>query len=68
MKLPDLFWYALEVLRLVGVDIARLAFLVDCKLGKSLLNEAISGHRKAGDELSDLCRLPKVLVFAVARA
>ena len=54
VKLPDLGWDALEILGLIDEDEARLAFLVGCKLGKSLLNEIISGNRIAGYELRDL--------------
>jgi hypothetical protein len=48
-ELPYLRWYGLEILRLVDVDIARLALLVDCKLGKSLLHEVVSRDGIAGE-------------------
>jgi hypothetical protein len=60
VELPNLFGNALEILRLVDVDEARLAFLVDCELGKSLLNEVVSGDGIPGDELRDLGRLKQM--------
>ena len=60
VKIPDLPGYALEVLRPVDVDVARLAFLVDHEFGKALLYNIISRHRIASEKLGDLGRLQQV--------
>ena len=60
MELPDIFRNALKILRLVDIDESRFAFIIDCKLGKSLLHEVVSGDGIAGDELSDLGRLQQM--------
>jgi hypothetical protein len=60
VKLPDLFGNALEVLRLVDVDEARLAFLVDHELGEALLYNVVSRHGIAGEKLGELGRLQQM--------
>ena len=40
LKLPDLFWYTLEVLGLVDVNVARLALFVHNELGEALLRKS----------------------------
>lgn len=60
VKLSDLFWDALEVLRLVDVYIARLSFLVDYGLGEALLYDIVSSHRIAGEKLGKLGGLQKM--------
>ena len=54
MKLPDLLGYALEVLGLVDVDVARRSLLVGHELGKALLHDVVSGHGIAGYELAEI--------------
>ena len=60
VKLPDLLGDALEVLRLVDVDVARFSFLVDHELGKALLHDIVARHRIAGEKLGELGRLQQM--------
>jgi len=54
VEVPDILGNALEVLRLVDVNVARLAVLVGNELGEALFDEVVSRHRIASDELGKL--------------
>jgi hypothetical protein len=60
VKPPDLFWDALEVLRLVDVDVARFSFVVDHELGEALLHDIVTCHGIASEELGKLRRLQQM--------
>jgi len=63
VKLPDLFGDALEVLRLVDVDVARFSFFVDHELGEALLHDIVARHGIAGKKLGELGRLQQVQCY-----